>query len=46
MSTRYGRGMMNLINGVDISYWGFVNFTKGLEGENYVAERLRREGFS
>lgn len=45
MSTRYGRGMMNLINGVDISYWGFVNFTKGLEGENYVAERLREAGF-
>lgn len=45
MSTRYGRGMMNLLNGVDISYWGFVKFTKGLEGENYVAERLRSAGF-
>lgn len=45
MSTSYGRGMMNLINGVDISRWDFDKFTKGMEGENYVAERLRRAGF-
>lgn len=45
MSTRYGRGMMNLLNGVDMSYWEFENFTKGMEGENYVADRLRRSGF-
>lgn len=45
MSTSYGRGMMNLLNGVDISRWDFDNFTKGMEGENYVAERLRGAGF-
>lgn len=45
MSTSYGKGMMNLINGVDISRWDFERFAKGMEGENYVAERLRREDF-